>query len=186
MSLSLFTEGEPMTDAATADVAGLARAYGRSVFQTAYRVLGEASHAEDVQQEVFLRLLEKPVGEVASWPAYLTTLAVRLSIDRLRSRQRWRRLLPMWRTAAPPAFDSTEHDAVQAERARRLRTALCVLKPREAECFTLRFVHGMEIAAIARATGMTSNHVGVCLHRATRALEARLGDATSTTPTEVL
>ena len=186
MSLSLFTEEAPMTDAATPDVAGLARAYGRAVFQTAYRVLGDASQAEDVQQEVFLRLLEKPVGAVASWPAYLTTLAVRMAIDRLRSRQRWRRLLPMWRAAIPPVFDSTEHDAVQAERARRLRTALCVLKPREAECFVLRFVHGMEIAAIAQATGMTSNHVGVCLHRATRALKARLGDTTTTTSTEML
>lgn len=186
MSLSLFTEGESMTDATTPDVAGLARTYGRSVFQAAYRVLGEASQAEDVQQEVFLRLLEKPVGEVASWPAYLTTLAVRMAIDRLRNRQRWRRLLPMWRATTPPAFDSTEHDAVQAERAHRLRAALCVLKPREAECFALRFVHGMEIAAIAQATGMTSNHVGVCLHRATRALEARLGDAPTTTSTEVL
>ncbi|WP_426702097.1 sigma factor [Rhodanobacter sp. Col0626] len=70
------------------------------------------SHAEDVQQEVFLRLLERPVGQIASWPAYLTTLAVRMAIDRLRNRQRWRRLLTMWRAAAPAAFDSTERASI--------------------------------------------------------------------------
>lgn len=185
MSLSLFNEGELMTDDATPDLATLARLYGRHVFQAAYRVLGETSLAEDVQQEVFLRLLEKPAVDVASWPAYLSTLAVRQAIDRLRSRQRWRRLLPTWRASAPAAFDSTEHDAVQAERARRLRAALGVLKPREAECFSLRFLQGMEIGQIGHALDMTPNHVSVCLHRATRALEARLGDASMTAP-EVL
>jgi RNA polymerase sigma-70 factor (ECF subfamily) len=184
--MSLSTESEPVMDAAPPDIAGLARAYGRTVFMAAYRVLGDVGQAEDVQQEVFLRLLEKPVGQIASWPAYLATLAVRTAIDRLRSRQRWRRLLPKWRAALPASFDSTEHDAVQAERARRLRAALCVLKPREAECFTLRYVQGMEISAIAQATGMTANHVGVCLHRAARALETRLGETPAATSTEVL
>lgn len=175
-----------MPDAAPPDVAGLARAYGHTVFHAAYRVLGDAAQAEDVQQEVFLRLLEKPVDDVAAWPAYLSTLAIRKAVDRLRSRQRWRRLLPIWRATAGPAPENPERDAVQAERARRLREALGVLKPREAECFTLRYLQGMEIAAIALATGMTTNHVGVCLHRVTRKLEARLGDDATTTSPEVL
>ncbi len=186
MSLSLYTEGDPVMATAPPDVASLARAYGRTVFMSAYRVLGDTGQAEDVQQEVFLRLLEKPVGDISSWPAFLTTLTVRTAIDRLRSRQRWKRLLPKWRASAPEAFDSTEHDAIQLERAQRLRAALCVLKSREAECFTLRYVQGMDIPAIAQATGMTSNHVGVSLHRATRALEARLGETQTTTSTEVL
>ncbi len=185
MSLSLFEESVPMTDDAPPDVATLARVYGRLVFQAAYRVLGEASLAEDVQQDVFVRLLEKPPTDVASWPAYLSTLAVRQAIDRLRRRQRWRRLLPVWRASAPAAFDSTEHDAVQAERALRLRAALAALKPREAECFSLRFLQGMEIGQVGDALAMTPNHVSVCLHRATRALEASLGDARMTAP-EVL
>ena len=74
---------------------------------------------------------------------------------------------------------------MQSERARRLRLALAALKPREAECFTLRFLQGMEIGQIGHALAMTPNHVSVCLHRATRALEARLGDARTTAP-EVL
>ncbi len=186
MSLSLFSRGEPVTDAASTDVASLARSYGGRVFHAAYRVLGSADQAEDVQQEVFLRLLEKPVGDIASWPAYLTTLATRIAIDRLRRHQRWRRLMPVWHATEPVAFDSTEHDAIRADRARLLRRALCRLKPREAQCFTLRHLQGMEIAAIAQASDMTINHVSVCLHRAARALEAQLNDTENTTSPEVL
>lgn len=185
MSFPIDSEGEPMTEHAPTDVAALAHLYGRQVFQAAYRVLGQASLAEDVQQDVFVRLLEKPAHDVASWPAYLTTLAVRMAIDRLRRNRRWQRLLPTWRATAPAAFDSTEQDAIRNERALHLRNALTRLKPREAECFTLRHVQGMDIATIARATGMSSNHVSVSLHRATRALEARLGDTETPTP-EVL
>ena len=44
----------------------------------------------------------------SSWPAYLTTLAVRMAIDRLRRRQRWQRLLPTWRAGATGRPDSTD------------------------------------------------------------------------------
>ncbi|HET6431629.1 sigma-70 family RNA polymerase sigma factor [Dyella sp.] len=186
MTLSIESEGDPMTDHAPPDVAALARLYGRQVFQAAYRVLGQASQAEDLQQDVFLRVLERPTEAVESWPAYLTTLTVRMAIDRLRKAGRWRRLVPTWRATAPAAFDSTEQSAIEHERARQLRDALGRLKPREAECFTLRHVQGMEIAAIAAATGMSSNHVSVCLHRASRALEARLGGIETDTTPEVL
>ena len=165
-----------MTDTAPPDVSTLARGYGRAVYLAAYRVLGDAGQAEDVQQDVFLRLLEKPPTDVASWPAYLAAMATRQAIDRLRSRQRWRRLRPLWKAAEPEAADTVEQDAEQAERARRLRDALAQLKPQHAECFVLRHLHDLDIAAIARATGLTPNHVGVCLHRATQTLESLLND----------
>ena len=76
--------------------AELARAYGRLVFEAAYRVLGQASAAEDVQQDVFLRLVERMPSGVASWPAWLRASAVRLAIDRLRHRRRWRHLFALF------------------------------------------------------------------------------------------
>lgn len=176
MPLSLSSEGDPMTDTELPDVNALARGYGRAVYLAAYRVLGDAGQAEDVQQDVFLRLIEKPPSDVASWPAYLAAMATRQAIDRLRSRQRWRRLRPLWKAAEPAAVDTVEEDAEQAERAQRLRAALARLKPQHAECFVLRHVQGLDTAAIARATGLTPNHVGVCLHRATQALESLLND----------
>lgn len=165
------------TDPADPPVAALAAAYGRQVFHAAHRLLGNASQAEDVQQEVFLRVLEKGPTEVESWPAYLSAMATRISIDRLRSHARWRRLLPIWVASVPQEGDSAELHAMQAQRAGHLRIALSRLKPQDATCFSLRYFQGFEISQIATTLGMTRNHVSVSLHRAQRALEAQLGDS---------
>nr|WP_240922233.1 RNA polymerase sigma factor [Oleiagrimonas sp. C23AA] len=164
-----------MSPPSHAEVASLARQYGRHVYLAAYRVLGRHASAEDVQQDVFVKLLQSPPHQVSSWPAWLATAATRAAIDRLRRQQRRQRLLPHW---AQHRLDSAEPEpdahTEQGERAQRLRQALARLKPAEAECFTLRCVQGLEIDAIARATGMSRNHVSVTLHRARHALEAAL------------
>lgn len=68
-ALSLFTPNGPVPAAAPTDAASLIRQYGRYVFHAAYRVLGDSAQSENVQQEVFPRLLEKPVGDVTSCPS---------------------------------------------------------------------------------------------------------------------
>ena len=158
--------------------AELARAYGRLVFEAAYRVLGQASAAEDVQQDVFLRLVERMPSGVTSWPAWLRASAVRLAIDRLRHRRRWRHLFALFgrdEDADAPVPDS-ELDATRRERSTRLRAALATLPAREAQCFALRWIEGLELDEIARAAGITPNTASVALHRATRRLERLLAD----------
>lgn len=157
-------------------VADLARQHGRLVFTAAYRILGDATQAEDVQQDVFLRLLDARTDDVVSWPAWLTAAATRLAIDHIRRQQRWRRLWPGWLLQQPQTGDAADGLTLHEERARRLATALARLKPREAECFALRFVQGHDIPAIATALAITPNHASVLLHRATRALETQLRD----------
>ncbi len=179
---TIALDGPRMSEhASRTDIAGLARSYGRHVFQAAYRVLGDAALAEDVQQDVFVRLLENtPEAGVDSWPAYLSTSATRLAIDRLRRQRRWWRLLPGWLAQQPEHAPSAEAHVADVERALRLREALARLKPREAECFALRHLHGLEIPAIAAAVGISENYVSVSLHRAVKALEARLGEPPNT------
>ncbi|MEG3193375.1 RNA polymerase sigma factor [Lysobacter sp. D1-1-M9] len=160
----------------SAEPAMLARHYGPLVFKAAYRVLGDASLAEDVQQEVFLRLIETRRDAVQSWPAYLAASAARIAIDMLRRQQRWWRLLPQWRAQAPTAAASAEQAGIAAETAQRLRNALARLPRREAQCFGLRYLQGLEIRAIADALQLSENNVGVTLHRARRRLEALVGE----------
>lgn len=158
------------------DPEALANAHAGLVFRAAYRVLGDAAQAEDVQQEVFLRLLESPPREVASWPAYLTTATTRRAIDVLRRRQRWWALQPRWQVHADATTASAEEAGMEAERAARLRQALGRLSRREAECFALRYLDGLDLSEVAAALRLTENNVGVILHRARRRLEALLGD----------
>ena len=154
----------------------LVRLYGGLVFKAAYRVLGDSAQAEDVQQDVFLRLMEVPPAEVVSWPAFLTAAATRTAIDQLRQTRRWWRLLPLWRAQTADAAPSAEEAGVEHQRAQRLRAAIAALSAREAQCFTLRYLQGLDIADIANELALSVNNVNVSLHRARRRLEAQLGE----------
>lgn len=175
---SLHSRSHSLSQPATShDPATLAQLYGALVYKAAYRVLGDAALAEDVQQDVFLRLIESPQYDVDSWPAFLTAASTRTAIDVLRRQQRWWRLLPIWRAQAPVAASSAEQVGLEQERARRLRSALARLSRREAQCFGLRYLQGLEIADIARALRLSENSVSVSLHRARRRLEADIAQA---------
>jgi RNA polymerase sigma-70 factor (ECF subfamily) len=152
------------------DIAALAQLYGPTVFRAAWRVLGSRAASEDVQQQLFLRLLESPPRNVESWPAYLTTIATRLAIDHLRRQRRWKLLAPLWKVDEPD--ESPAEDAERAEASRFMREALARLNPRDASCFVMRHLHGLAPAAIGAALGLTENHVSVSVHRARKALEA--------------
>jgi RNA polymerase sigma factor (sigma-70 family) len=152
------------------DVAALARQYGPAVFRAAWRILGSRAAAEDVQQQLFLRLIESPPREVDSWPAYLTASAVRMAIDTLRRQRRFKLLAPLWKVDEPE--ESAADDAERAEAARFLRAAIAKINPRDASCFVMRHLHGLAPAAIGAALGISENHVSVSAHRARKALEA--------------
>ena len=158
------------------DVEALAREHGRLVLRAAYRILGDAAQAEDVQQEVFLRLIETDRKGVASWPAFLTASGTRLAIDVLRRRQRWWALLPQWRAQAEVTAESPETLGIETEQATHLRQALARLSRREAQCFALRYLEGLDLPEVAAELRLTENNVGVILHRARRRLQAILDD----------
>ena len=163
-------ENATVSSGADEDVAALARQYGPAVFRAAWRVLGARAAAEDVQQQVFLRLIESPPRNVNSWPAYLTAVGTRLAIDHLRRERRWRLLAPLWKADEPD--DSPAEEAERAEAGRFMRAALARLNPRDASCFVLRHLHGLAPTSIGAALGISENHVSVSVHRARKALEA--------------
>jgi RNA polymerase sigma-70 factor (ECF subfamily) len=161
-----------MTATETEDVAALARRYGPTVFRAAWRVLGNRAAAEDVQQQLFLKLIESPPRSVQAWAAFLTTSATRLAIDVLRRQNRWRLLAPLWKS--DDDGDSPADHAESAHSARLLRKALARLNARDASCFVLRHVQGFSTAEVAGALGMSENNVSVVVHRARKSLETFL------------
>jgi RNA polymerase sigma factor (sigma-70 family) len=161
----------------------LARTHGRHVFLVAYRILGDPALAEDVQQDLFLRLMEKPPYEVDSWPAWLGTATTRLAIDRLRRTRRWHRLLAAFRMPEPAQPALPDNEASDAQRANWLRQALAALPRFQAHCFALRHIDGLEIPAIAQLLGISHNHVSVTLHRATQRLQQQRRAATDSKDT---
>lgn len=167
----VYRGGRPMTDwpAVVAE-------HGPAVWRTVYRVLGHHADALDCYQDVFLDA-HRAAGRVpvADWAAFLTTLASRRAIDRLRRRARLR-----GRVAAldhDPAGDADPAEAAAvAELTARVRDRLAELPDRQAEVFWLSCVEGLPHDRIAAHLKTTPGAVRVLLHRARAALSRSLTD----------
>jgi len=154
------------------DWATIVREQGRMAFETAWRILGNASDTEDAVQEAFLDALRlHRRGTVGNWGALLRHLASRRALDLLRKR---RPLVPV--AAELPAPRSAQPDvvALAAERLALLRQALARLPQREAEVFSLRYFGELSNPAIAEMLHITVGAVAVALHKARTRLQAVL------------
>ena len=67
-----------------ASMESLVRQYSRFVFKVAYGVVRDPHEAEDVVQEVFLRVHKKGTNGVEDMRAWLGTMAFRIAVDRIR------------------------------------------------------------------------------------------------------
>jgi len=154
----------------------LASNYGSLVLSAAQRIVGNIQKAEDIQQEVFLKLIEKPPAEIQSWPAFLTVMTTRMALDRVRKSSRWRSFKLRWllhrQQSEPQSTPETNLDRQQM--AKQLREGLITLKPRDAEIFCLRLFSGIELKAIAAEMKLSENHVSVILNRCQQQLAQTL------------
>ena len=160
-----------------ADLVGqLADQFGRMVFATAYRILGNRDEAEDAYQEVFLKLmkakrLDIPPDRSDEWGAYLRVTASRCATDLLRRRPRWESANEeQLEMLASSNGKDPRSSATQRQQAEMLRQALSVLPERDTRIFTLRHFEGMSYEGIAQLEKLSVSAVGVILHRARQRL----------------
>lgn len=158
------------------DIEKLFREHSRMVFQTAFRITGSRMEAEDVLQNLFLRLLDREYAlQLKSSPAqYLRRAAVNLALDQLRKRKRQVSLEEVSELSAARSSEPDDRQ-VSSELAARLRSALARLHPTAAEMFVLRHFEGLSNTEIARLMGTSWGTVAVTLHRTHRRLRKELG-----------
>ncbi|MCE5231406.1 sigma-70 family RNA polymerase sigma factor [bacterium] len=151
----------------------LADRHGRMVFGVAWHVLGRVEDAEDVLQEVFLKVLNAgpPAESVKEWGAYLRVMATRSAIDLLRRRKRGVCVNAEDLDEIPDPSDATPRDqAERNEHMNLLRQGLATLPPKDAQIFALRHFEDLSYEELADRFGMPVSRVGVKLHRARKRL----------------
>jgi RNA polymerase sigma-70 factor, ECF subfamily len=135
-------------------LAGLYDRYGGIVYGVSLKILQHPAEAEDLTQEIFLALWQRPidVGKQGYLMRYLITLTRSRAIDKLRSRTRQLNLVQRWgqtMTTTPPAPAPIEQVVVQ-ERSQQVRQALTQLSSQQREVIELAYDVGLSQSEIAQ------------------------------------
>jgi RNA polymerase sigma-70 factor (ECF subfamily) len=158
------------------------RHYDR-VYGLLFRLLGNRVEAEDVAQEVFLKLYQRPLQKgfigrqehnVGAW---LYRVATNMGYNHIRSRKRWwQRNMVLVPDAADAVPDPAER-AAQQETRLRVRRALAQLPQRDTQLLLLRQM-GFSYAELAEACEIAPGSVGTLLSRAAEAFRKVYQDET--------
>ena len=122
------------------------------VLRTAYRILCNWADAEDVAQDVFLRLHRHGLGFAteAAFGAWLYRVTVNLCLDRLRSARPMEELPDLRGHGI-----SAEAELLREEQKRKLMVAMAGLPPKERAAIVLREIEGLSTAEVASILGST-------------------------------
>jgi len=143
-----------------------------SLSRYVHRFTGDTDAAADIVQDSFLRLLEHdlPRDEVRPW---IFVVATNLARDRVRKRERRRRLL-VANQEKTAAANSPLEDLERAERIELVRKALDRLSERDRQMLLMR-EEGFRYTEIAEAVGVRSTSVGALVARALKKFSAAYG-----------
>lgn len=128
--------------------------YGSVVYGVALKVLQSQPEAEDLTQEIFLSLWQRPVDSAkhGHLMRYLIAMTRSRAIDKLRSRSRTLNLVQRWGqsiTAAPPTHTPVEQ-AILNERSQQVRQALTQLSDQQRQVLELAYDAGLSQSEIAQ------------------------------------
>lgn len=134
--------------------------YSRAIYSLSFRILGDSSSAEDVLQEVFLKLWRQPSSydpDRGTLSAWLLSVAHHRAIDFLRrQRTRAEQQFPEgWEDAPWESSDSTDpaNIASHTEEATAIRRALTQIPPAQRLAIEMAFFQGKTHAEISAELG---------------------------------
>jgi RNA polymerase sigma-70 factor (ECF subfamily) len=152
------------------------------VYGLAFRVIGDARAAEDVSQDVFVGLWQRPAsfdpsrGTLRTW---LGTLAHRRAVDYVRREEARRRRAEREASRAISTPD-VEEMATALVAAERVRAALEALPPEQRRAIHLAYFDGNTYRQVAEVLGIpegtAKSRLRLGLRRVAAALEAEGGE----------
>ena len=160
------------TDESDASFAARVAENQRRVFQIAYGILGNAADAEEVAQEAFLHAFRKAgsLREAGKFRAWVSRIAFRLALNRLRGHLRRLVRDDAWYTAGTPIVMDGERTAEHRVLLQRMREEIARLPARLRSVLQLSIVEDMEAADVGAVLGIPAGTVRSRLHTARKLL----------------
>lgn len=129
--------------------------YGRLVFGVALRILKNVEEAEDLTQEIFLKVWQNSDAyqtNRGSFSSYLVVMTRSRAIDRIRSRQSQHRVAQVWQAETELQSSCLLEDLSVQERATLIRSALDDLNDEERQVLEIAYYEGFSQSQIAKHT----------------------------------
>ncbi len=155
--------------------ADLVTRYQTAVYNMSYRMLGDATEAEDAAQEVFVRAWNqlRTFQQDRRFSTWLLSIASHHCIDMLRRRKPTAPLddVALYVESTDPEPDEI---ALQGEQRDIVKKLLNTLPEKYRSVTVLRYYNDLSYDEIANMTGLTESAVKTQLHRARRMLADQL------------
>ena len=153
--------------------------FGQKIYSVAYHFTLKREDAEELSQEIFLRIFENLHRYDGSFPlvAWIVSLSRNLCIDRYRRRKRENSFRFVSDDAVAPLLRSQDNPATEAlkkERARLLFSALAEIPEDLAEILVLRDLDGLAYEEIGKALALPDGTVKSRLFRARTEVARRI------------
>jgi len=182
------SEPAPMSDKdlvkrCQSDVAAfeeIVRRYKRAVFAYARGAIGSTPDAEEVTQDVFIKVYRAAhrFNPKYSFKTWLYTIASNTCKNMLRSRARHRRNISLDNEDSPLVTVSRESTPLEAYEqgieVEAVRDAIDSLPPRYKQVLHLRYVEGLRYREIGKALGLSLGNVEARIFRGKERVRQRL------------
>ena len=150
--------------------------YRSRVYGVVFRVLGDREEAEELTQEVFIKLYRHrfPDREEHNLLAWLYRVATNLSFNAVRSRKREQeRVAKVGVDGHGQGYlTDPEDEAIRLEERKVVRAIVNTLPDKQRACLLLRHA-GLSYAEISQVVSISPGSVGTLLARAERAFKER-------------
>jgi RNA polymerase sigma-70 factor (ECF subfamily) len=171
LALSFMEDARPAVD-----LAALVETYSTLLFRIAYSVLRNRTEAEDVVQDVFIRVLEHrlSLSTVRDMRVWLVRIAWNLALDRKR-RKRPEQLDESFAKSLASATISADAAMEEAQRYQSALREVERLPKAERHVLLLSALEELSTAEIAGVLGRSESAIRALLSRARARLRERLG-----------
>jgi len=155
----------------------LTERYQKPLLNFIYRYVGDRHMAEDLTQEVFLRIYQaapkfEPRAKVSTW---IFKIAVNLCINELKRNERGSKLVQDLHKAADSRADSTPPTTIEnREMQQRIMEALNKLPESQRMAILLKLFQGMSYKEIASVMGASVSSIESLIFRARTRLKQLL------------
>ena len=152
------------------------------LYRFAYRLLGDDSEAQDVVQEVLIKVWDRreQMDELENMEAWCMRITRNLSYDKLKSRTRRRtETLDKGYDISSPAENSPDRRTEQKDMMRMIRKFMNDLPEKQRHVMQLRDVEGYSYKEISEILDMDLSQVKVNLFRARKKIRENLVNMTA-------